>query len=772
MKKREYEHIDPYIGLTQEQVLSMKMNIVPDTTQKSIKTIIRQQTLTLFNGINVFLACLVILTGAYENMLFMGIVVTNVCIGIVQEIRAKKQLDKLALLNQPVSKVVRDGQVHTIQDAEIVENDILLLNAGDQLSCDCVVVLGHAEVNESMLTGESDLVDKQQGDSLWSGSYLESGQVRAQVLTVGEDTYAYSILRHVKRKKRFPSQLRDSVNLIIRFSTIILIPAGILLFAKEMGLTGQWKDAILSMVAAVVGMIPEGLVFLTSVALTIGSIKLGKQKVLVQELYCIETLARVDTLCLDKTGTITQGKMEVVDCVLQSDLSLSEIQSILSRMYTILEDDNATAKAIRTYVGSTNIEPYLSIIPFSSARKACAISFSEEENYAVGAYQFLVDTPDPELLEKIETYAKQGMRVLTLVRSHTLWKESLKGDHEVLAFILLRDVLREHIQEILSYFYKQGVDIKIISGDDAQTVAAIAKSAGVHGKLKNMSEQVDIEDAVKNYSIFGRVSPEQKKEMVLALKKQGHTVAMTGDGVNDVMALKEADCSIAMGSGSEATKNVASLVLLENQFSSLPSILYEGRRVVNNIQRSASLFLVKTLFSLGLTLLTLGFLQGYPFVPIQLTLISSLATGIPSFVLTLEPNTKRVQGHFLKTVFARAIPGAFCVVGSVCMISYFQDFLQINDAQFSTMCTYLAGWNALCVLMSVCTPMTRLRFILVSVMSLIFVGCILWMPNLFDLVSLSIHQWIFVLGNAVCIPIVISVFTWLINRYILHEEFN
>lgn len=743
-------------GLSTNQVLNAKSNRIEDQTGKTYKKIIQANIFSLFNAINVFLAFLVVLTGSYRNMLFMGVVISNALIGIVQEIRSKKKLDALALLNQQKAHVIRDGKKVTISVEEIVENDILILSAGDQICVDGVLVDGDLECNESMLTGESDAIHKERRSILYSGSYVEAGQGKMQAIKVAEDTYVHSILKHAKREKKYPSQLRDSINTIIRFCTIILFPAGILLFAKSYFLSAlSFNDAILSTVAAVVGMIPEGLVILTSIALAIGALRLASQKVLVQELYCIETLARVDTLCLDKTGTITEGKMKVTGIETVSSYTNHQIQEILSKMFGALQDENATALAIREYC-VPEVVPVKQIIPFSSARKASAVCF-EEDGYIIGAYPFIVKEPDPQMVKKIEEYALQGIRVLTLCKAQGSLKETLQGHHEPIGLVLIQDVLRKDIQTILSYFYKQGVDIKILSGDDAHTVQAIAQKAGVQGNGVDMNTVTDLSQALTNYSIFGRVTPEQKRDMIRTLKQQGHTVAMTGDGVNDVMALKEADCSIAMGSGAEATKNIASLVLLENQFAALPSILDQGRCVINNIQRTASLFLVKTLLSLGCSLLTLFLLKSYPFLPIQLTLISALATGLPSFILTLEPNHTRVRGHFLKTVFARALPGAGCILLAILGVYCFDHLLQqdLDATQFSTMCTLLAGGNALCVLISVCKPMTKLRLVLVVLMCVAFMlSCTIpFLQDWFciDLHALSSFQLLYVMFN---IPVI------------------
>ncbi len=761
------KHTDPRYGLSLEEVKNSTPNHVEETYSKSYKKIVQTNIFTMFNAINLFLAFLVFMTGSYRNMLFMGVVISNALIGIVQEIRSKKKLDALALLNQPKAKVLREGNIWQIMTEEIVVNDIVILESGDQICVDGKIVEGMAEVNESLLTGESDAISKQVEDMVFSGSYVEAGHAKMQAIKVGEDTYAHSILKHAKREKKYPSQLRDSINAIIKFSTVILIPAGLLLFGKAYFISRTSLDAsILSMVAAVVGMIPEGLVILTSVALAIGAFRLASQKVLVQELYCIETLARVDTLCLDKTGTITQGKMKVTGIESLSSYTTQEIQKILSSMFGALQDENATAMAIREYC-DVEVVPVKQIIPFSSARKASAVIF-EEEGFIIGAYPFIVKEQDPVIMKKIEQYSLQGIRVLTLCKAIGSIENELQGNHEPLALILIQDVLREHIHQILSYFYKQDVDIKIISGDDSHTVQAIAKQAGVKGKALDMRASVNLEKNIEEYSIFGRVTPEQKRDMIRTLKQKGHTVAMTGDGVNDVMALKEADCSIAMGSGSDATKNIASIVLLENQFASLPSILNQGRCVINNIQRTASLFLVKTLLSFGCSILTLFLLRSYPFLPIQLTLISALATGLPSFVLTLEPNHERVKGNFLQTVFLRAIPGAGCLLLAVLGVYLFGVLFNLNldQDQFSTMCTILAGCNALCVLISVCKPMTRLRFVLVSFMILCFVvSCTI--PFLQEWFCIYIEQleWIHLIYVLVNIP-VIFIFVYKMTQWI------
>ena len=716
-----------------------KKNTVEAIISKSYREIIQQHVFTLFNGINVILAIFVFFTGSYRNMLFMITVILNMLIGLFQEIRSKHMLDKLSLLNQAKIHVLKDNQEVEVYIQDVEEKDILVLHAGDEICCDGHILSGNIECNESMLTGESDAIYKKENDTLLSGSFVVSGKCYMMADKVGQDTYSYSILKHAKRFKRYPSQLRDSIDTIIKWCTYILIPLGCALFIKQLIKT-NYTTATLNTVAAVVGMIPEGLVFLTSVALAISSFKLAKQDVLVQELYCIETLARTDTLCLDKTGTLTQGKLSV--CHVEA---LEKVDGIIGDMMQALPDDNATAVALRTYFNKQNHNKVISFVPFSSQRKYSSVTFEDGE-YKLGAYSYIAKNKSIRVEKQIEEYTKQAMRVVVL----------MKNDF-VLAYICLRDELRLDAKDTLNFFKKQGVDIKLISGDDPKTVQALAKKAGFESESIDMSCVQDVESVVDSYSIFGRVTPEQKKELVLALKKRNKTVAMTGDGVNDVMALKEADCSIAMGSGSQACKSVASLVLLENQMNALPVILYQGRCVINNIQRTASLFLVKTLFSIGLSLLTLVCLKNYPFKPIQLTLISALATGIPSFILTLEPNGSIVKGDFLKNVFSKAIPGAVCVILSVIGVSIIGHFVPVSSSQYSTMCTILAGVNALVVLIRVCVPMTTLRKILVIVMCSIFLCAMVLFKHFFYIVNLTWYQVVYVVINICLIPYILNV---------------
>lgn len=731
-------------GLSDAQAAQREANVQNDHTSKPFSVILRQHVFTYFNVINFILFGLVLFTGSIQNALFMGIVLSNMVIGIVQEVRSRRVLDKLALLHQQKYEVLRSGTWKTVDMDQIVEGDLIRLKSGMQIPCDGVIVKGSCQVNESMLTGESDPLEKGVDQSVYAGCFVVAGSMEMQAALVGDHTYMASILHETKKARRYPSQLRDSLNSIITFCSWIIFPAGILLFARLFFFNDQpLNTAILSTVAAMVGMIPEGLVILTSIALASASVRLARIDVLVQELYCVENLARVDTLCLDKTGTITSGEMEVTELIPWNNVSSQQMQNALQQLYGVLEDDNATARAIRAWneAHKTDQQPRTAskLFPFSSATK-CAGAVIGDQTLMAGAYSFLFEKEDPEVLARIEELASKGLRVLALASAEPVDKLS-RGNWNLLGLVVIQDKLRPNAAEIISYFEKQEVQVKIISGDMARTVAAIAAKAGVQGKWIDMStvSQEQIPEVMKNYTIFGRVTPFQKKEMVEALQQQGRTVAMTGDGVNDVMALRQADCSIAMGSGSQAARSVASLVLLDDQFDALPQVVDQGRRVINNIQRTASLFLVKTLFSFGLTLMTLFWLQSYPFVPIQLTLTSFIGTGLPGFILTFEPNYARVKGNFMASVLSRAIPGAAAVILAISAAGILRQsgWMAMDEASYHTVCTILTGINALGVLYLVCRPLNRLRGLLLAAMAVLFAGAIILFPTLFMAVRLS-----------------------------------
>ena len=656
------------IGLTKEEVEERikenKVNYDTSLPTKSIKTIVRENIFTLFNLINILLGVAVFCVGSYKNLLFLIVIFCNTAISIIQEINSKRAVDKLSILAQAKVNCIRDREKQEIGINSIVLDDLLMLETGNQIVADSIILEGEVEVNESFITGESDVIYKRKGDTLLSGSFVVSGKCKAEVIHIGDENYTSKISSGAKYVKKVNSEIMKSLNGIIKIVSIAIVPIGILLFFNQLGLTeNSFKNAVVNTVAAIIGMIPEGLVLLTSTVLAVSVIRLSKRKVLVQELYCIETLARVDTLCLDKTGTITEGTMEVND-IIEITKSKEELEEILSEISSASDDNNSTIEAIRAKYKNKQKWKVINKIPFSSQKKWSGVCFKDKGSYIIGAPEFVLREKYDEYKERIEKYSNDYRVIIVANSEGDFIEKELPDKLEVLGFVLISDVIRKEASKTLKYFKEQGVNIKIISGDNPITVSKIAKRAGVENSEKyiNMQEiktKEQLEKAAKEYTIFGRVTPVQKKELVQALKKEGHTVAMTGDGVNDVLALKEADCSIAMASGSDATRNVAELVLLDSNFASMPEIVLEGRRTINNIERSATLFLVKTIYASILAIIFLFVNMPYPFMPIQLTLISTVTIGIPSFVLALEPNKERIKGKFLRNVISRALRNSF-----------------------------------------------------------------------------------------------------------------
>lgn len=782
-------------GLTSEQVKERieqgKVNANENPNTRTYGQIIRENTLTFFNFLNLILLILLLCVGSYKNTMFMGVIIINMIIGIVQEIRAKKTLDDLAILTESRTEVLRDGEKTSIPTEELVLDDVIFLKTGDQVPADARILEGSLEVNESLLTGESDNLGKKDGDDLFSGSFVTSGEACAQVIHVGKDNYASQITSEAKKFKRHNSELRNSLNIILKTISIIIVPLGLVLFYKQYHVTGDTlENSVVSTVAAVLGMIPEGLVLLTSVALALGALVLARKKTLVQELYCIETLARVDTLCLDKTGTITEGSMQVeqvLPCTALpepegeeteeteevtdiADFSPDETEKILGNLNRVLRDGNATADALRQRFPVRSDWKLEHVIPFSSDRKYSGAVFEEEGTYLMGAVQFLFPQGEEELKELCSSYAQQGFRVLVVAGSENASEgnEIPEGLHP-LSLLLLSDVIRQDAPETLDFFDKQGVDLKVISGDDPGTVSSIARKAG----LKNADKYVDaatlttpedLEKAVQEYSVFGRVTPQQKKEMVLALKKQGHTVAMTGDGVNDVLALKESDCSIAMAQGSDAAKNIANVVLLESNFASMPDIVNQGRRVVNNIRMAASMFLIKTIFSVLLSLLTIFFGDAYPFEPIQMSLISACAVGIPTFLLAQENNYEKVDHTFLRHVFMNAFPAAVTITGCVFVVMLVNQYGYQGSDMLNTACVLVTGWNYMAALKTVYSPLNRYRKVIIYGMQAGFFGASVLFQDLLGLGALEYGMIVLVFILMTFSPIVIDVITGWIRR--------
>lgn len=818
-------------GLTDEQVNERieqgKVNADENPNTRTYKQIVRENTLTFFNFLNLVLLVLVLLVGSYKNAFFVCIIIINTLIGIAQEIRAKKTIDKLAILTAKKSIVIREGKKWTVPTEELVLDDLVCLKTGDQVPADAKVLEGSVEVNESLLTGESDNLPKNVGDELFSGSFVTAGEACCQIIHVGKDNYAAQITSEAKEFKRHNSELKNSLNAILKVISIIIVPLGALLFYKQYYIVGNtFKASVVSMVAGVLGMIPEGLVLLTSVALTLGALVLANKKTLVQELYCIETLARVDTLCLDKTGTITEGTMcvERVEPWCESLLrnltedkeepdeggmlqdqeiqqenaetqnpdtgsqteadqaentdetaalqDIHEIEDMMGNLMYVLKDQNATIDALRKrFPTKTSMTPE-HIIPFSSDRKYSGAVFEDRGTYLMGAAQFLFPEGREEILDVCQKYAQEGLRVLTLAHSSQMAEGTeLPADLEPVALLLLTDVIREEAPDTLKFFDSQEVDLKVISGDDPVTVSAIAKRAG----LKNAESYVDattleteedLEEAVSKYSIFGRVTPQQKKEMVQALQKQGHTVAMTGDGVNDVLALKEADCSIAMAQGSDAAKNIANVVLLDSNFASMPHIVNQGRRVVNNIRTAASMFLIKTMFSVMLSLLTIFFGNTYPFEPIQMSLISACAVGIPTFLLAQENNYDKIDHTFLRHVFLNAFPAAITISSCVFAIMLVCQNVYHSNAMLSTACVLVTGWNYMAALKTVYAPLNTYRKVIIYGMQFIFFAAAVIFQKLLALGSLDFGLIILVFILMTFAPVLIDVITsWLKGIY-------
>lgn len=758
-----------------QRISNGKINTVDNKITKSYKQIFLNNTITFFNILNAALLGLVLFVGSYKNTLFILVIIINTIAGIYQEIKAKRTLDRLSILTTSHVEVIRDDELKEIDIDQIVLDDYIVLTTGAQIPTDSILIDGHMETNESLITGESDPVLKQNGDTLYSGSFITSGKGICKVIHVGDDNYMNQITQEAKRLKKHNSELNRCLNKILKYVSIVILPIGGLLFLKQFFYGNQtFNNSIVSTVAAILGMIPEGLVLLTSVALTLSVLRLAKQNTLVQELFCIETLARVDVLCLDKTGTITEGTMKVEFDVKMSNVDISEIVGNLMHSLT---DVNVTAQALKEhYQTKTNFNPYF-VIPFSSDRKYSGTSYFNRGTYYIGAYQFLFPKGNEELEEKCVDYASEGYRILVLAHTdEVMSNEALPVDLEPLGIIVLSDVIRKDAKETLAYFNEQGVDLKVISGDDPITVSSIAKRAGLNNAhhyvdATTLSTSEEIAEALNKYSVFGRVTPQQKKAMVVALKQQGHTVAMTGDGVNDVLAFKEADCSIAMASGSDAAKNAANLVLLDNNFDAMPHIVDEGRRVINNITMSASMFLIKTIFSALIAISTIFFGQAYPFEPIQLSLISACGVGIPTFFLTYEANFARVEGNFLETVLEKSFPSAFTIAIGATLITNIGLALNYDPNMLSTVCVLFTGWNYTIALLKIYRPLTKYRkFIIYSTQFCYYISMMIG-QSILELTGVSFNWLMILLGLIAFSSIIVDLSAELFKYIKIFKEF-
>lgn len=718
-------------GLSKEQVKSRfeqgKYNKLSKPSTKSTKEILKDNICTRFNLYNLLIALALALVGAWSNMAFFLIIILNAFIGILQELRAKKLIEELSILSAPQVRVIRDGQFQEIETDGLVLDDIMALESGMQICADAMVERGRIEVNEALLTGESDPILKETGDIVLSGSSVISGQCRASVIHVGEENYVAGITKEAGKFKKIHSQLLDSMRLVTRFTGYLIPPLGVILFIQAFFIreAGTWLS-VTTTAAALLGMLPKGLVLLISISLAAGAATLSKKKVLVQELFALETLAHVDILCLDKTGTITQGKMEVM-YIKELEMAQQPLLDLLGAFVAASDDNNATFLSLKEYVKPLHLEPVIDKIPFSSERKWSAVTFESLGTLVVGAPERMTT----EIPEDVKMEMEQGNRVLLvgITNERVGMKEPLPR-LKILGMICVTDPIRENAAETLAYFKKEGIQIKIISGDNPVTVAAVAEKTGVleNEKYIDMSKiqsEEEIAEAAGTYSIFGRVSPIQKKQLVQAMKKQGHTVAMTGDGVNDLMALKESDLSMAIGDGSDAARQVSRLVLMNSDFGVLPDVMREGRRVVNNVTRTAGIFFVKTIYSIVLSIVCILGNLAFPFVPIQITLIDLAIEGFPSFVMSLQPDDKKAPNHFLKEVMSRALPNALSIVICFLIIHSLAPEFGMTSGQEAILQYLIVGTVGIAAVFKACLPFDLIRTLVFVTMTVGYYGAVL-----------------------------------------------
>ncbi|MDR1754532.1 MAG: HAD-IC family P-type ATPase [Eubacterium sp.] len=737
---------------------------------KTVWQIIRDNTFTFFNLLNVLLALLVIIYGESRNALFMVIILINTTMGIAQEVRAKRVIDKLSLISAPKARVIRDGIARDIAVNDIVLGDLTVLSAGMQICADAAVLSGECEVNESIITGESDHVNKKRGDELLSGSFVVSGSVMAQVIRVGDKSFAAKITNGVKYHKRPKSQIMSSMNKLIKIIALCIVPIGLILMYKSIFMLGEeTSDAISSTVAALIGMIPEGLMLLISVVFSISAVRLAGHKALVQDMHCIETLARVDTLCLDKTGTITTGKMSVNEVIhLERETEKATLKKAMTNVMAALPDENPTAFCLREYFSEEKPDEGwipTQIVPFSSSRKWSGVCFGGKGSYIIGAPEFIFQHESgglpSEIAKIINSCAVSGGRIIMLAGSYLpLDGKNLPQAIKPLALFVISETIRKEAHETLKYFREQGVELKIISGDNPLTVSGIAGRAGLPDFGSNI-DMSDIDTAMipeiaEKYTVFGRVSPDQKLEIIKALKKKGKTVGMTGDGVNDVLALKEADCSIAMQSGSDAAKNISNLVLLDSNFASLPKAVSEGRRSINNIERSAVLFLTKTVYAAIIAIFFVFINSPFPFIPIQLTVINACFIGAPSFFLALEPNKNRQTGSFMLNVLKRAVPYGLCSVICVAAVTVFGGIMNLSYEEIRTVSTYIFGASCFAILCRLCVPFKPFKAIMAASLGITFAFAMIILRDFIghDLFTTDMTALTFALG-IIILPLII-----------------
>ncbi|MBE5736467.1 MAG: HAD family hydrolase [Clostridiales bacterium] len=776
-KKKDEIQIERYspnfkVGLSAEQVEQRMAqglnNTVSNKNNKTYRSIILGNIFTFFNLLSFIVAIALLCVGSWKDCFFLIIVVANMLIGIIQEVKAKKTIDKISLVSSPMAVVVRDKIESKIEVKDIVLDDIILLQTGKQICADSIIVDGSVEVNESLLTGESVAIKKNKGDILYSGSFVVGGKCYARVDKVGGDTYTSRLSSQAKQYQKPNSELMNTLNVLITAIGIIIVPLGVLMFRNNyLQLNQDVVPTIEKTAGSIIGMIPAGMFLLTSMALAVGVVKLAKKRTLVQDLYSIEMLARTDVLCLDKTGTITDGTMKVNSVVqIKTDLKYT-LDHLIGSMLTALEDNNQTSRALITHFGYSKDLTAETILPFNSTRKMSGVTFTTGETFVFGAPEFVLRTKNAQVENLVKTYASKGFRVLLFAECDGEIKEDkIPLKRTPIAIVVIEDHIREDAMETIEWFKSNGVAIKIISGDNPITVSEVSRRVGVENADKYISleglSQQQVIDAADQYTVFGRVSPEQKSILIKALKNKGHKVAMTGDGVNDILALKEADCSIAMASGSEATRHVSNLVLLDSNFSSLPSVVSEGRRVINNIQKSSSLYLMKTLYTILLSVFCLVLTVDYPFSTKQVLLLEIFVIGIPSFALALQPNNERIKGKFLPTLLSKAMPGAILMFLGVIACYFFDKFIG-TDGQYQTMASLAITFIGLMVLFRLCKPFDVFRGIMfasVTVLCVLVLVLSQWGGGFFEYVTPNVQNVLFII---VLILASYPVYDWIVK---------
>lgn len=777
---------DPEQGLSNQHVearlLQGMSNKAVASPSKSVSDIIRENICTYFNLVFTVIAGLLFLVGSFRNMSFYIIIVVNTLIGIFQELRSKKTLDKLQLLNAPKATVLRNGTCYIIPVEDLVLDDIVLFSAGNQISADAKVVQGEVQVNESLLTGESDEITKTVGSKLLSGSFIVSGSCRAQLTQVGADSYAAKLTLEAKSsRKGEQSQMIRALDRLVKTVGFLIIPIGIILFSQQFFFMHEsLRTSVTAMSAAILGMIPEGLYLLASIALVVSMVRLAQKKVLVHDMKCIETLARVDVLCVDKTGTITENKMQVTkDQALDGHDSqaMPPLSILLSRFADSMSDDNATMVALRSYYKETDGVKPDHITSFSSTCKYSSATFGNT-CYVLGAPEFVLRDQYEQYRDQIEQYVAQGYRTLVFgIYDGIADGKALTGSITALALVMLSNPIRKEAKQTFEYFAKQGVAIKVISGDNPLTVSEVAKQAGIEHAdqyidAATLKTEHDYLDAVNRFTVFGRVTPDQKRKLIKALKLKGHTVAMTGDGVNDILALKDADCSVAMASGSDAAAQAAQLVLLESDFACMPSVVLEGRRVVNNIQRSASLFLVKNIFSFLMSFFTIGTMITYPLEPAQLSLISVFTIGTPAFLLAMEPNKNRIEGSFLPNVLKQALPAGLTDFVAVSALVIFCNTFDVDQQDVSTACALLVSFVGLMILFKISRPFNKFRGLIWGCMLVGLIGTSIFLNDLFALRGISTQCTMLLVVFAITTEPMLRYFTLIQDKIIelLHKH--